>query len=85
MASPTVLLTPALLHSLRTHASLPKHTWYFIAGVTLSMLNRPDEVGNVLRYAIDGLGERDEQLRVVRRMREALVKSAAIGGLPKVG
>ncbi|KAI9776945.1 MAG: hypothetical protein M1839_009187 [Geoglossum umbratile] len=83
MPPPAALLTPALMHSLRTHASLPKHTWYFIAGVTLSMLNRPDEVGNAFRCAVDGLEDHDEQLRVVRRMREALVKSAAVGGLPK--
>ncbi|KAI9771879.1 MAG: hypothetical protein M1840_001649 [Geoglossum simile] len=47
------------------------------------MLNRPGEIGSLLRYAVDGLGEHGEQLKVARRMREALVKSAAVGGLPK--
>ena len=84
-------VTPALLSSIRGHPQLPHHSWYFIAGVTLSVLNRPDEIANVFRHAletgpgrIDGKPEHDEQLQMARKMREALVKAAPIGGLPKV-
>jgi hypothetical protein len=85
------IITPALLSSIRGHPQLPHHSWYFITGVTLSILNRPDEIANVFRHAMEtGPGgvskkpEHDEQLRIARKMREALVKAAAIGGLPKV-
>lgn len=86
------LATPAFLSSIRAHPMLPAHTWYFIAGVTLSVLNRPEEIGKVFTYAIekgprpdeDAKPSHDEQLKIVRKMREALVKAAPIGGLPKV-
>ena len=85
------IVTPALLSSIRGQPHLPHHSWYFIAGVTLSVLNRPDEIANVFKCAIEtGAGkatvrpEHDEQLQIARKMREALVKAAPIGGLPKV-
>jgi hypothetical protein len=85
------IITPSLIQGIRTQSKLPHHTWYFIAGVTLSILNRPDEIPTVFRYAIDhGPGKEDtkpgieEQLNIARKMREALVKAAPIGGLPKV-
>ena len=84
-------VTPALLSSIRGHPQLPHHSWYFIAGVTLSVLNRPDEIANVFKHALEtGSGrtdtkpEYDEQLQMARKLREALVKAAPIGGLPKV-
>lgn len=103
------IVTPALLAAIRAHPNLPGHTWYFITATTLSVLNRPDEIGKVYRHAIGDstafagvsgsdiaptppAGENggaalpgpEEQLTISRRMREALVKSTAIGGLPKV-
>lgn len=85
------ILSPALLSFLRGHPSLPVHSWYFIAGVTLSVINRPDEIPIVFQHALEKGGgkegtkpEHAEQLAIARKMREGLVKSAAIGGLPKV-
>ena len=89
------IITPALLSSLRSHPDLPSHAWYFIAGVTLSVLNRPDEIPHVFKYALEkgaGRGDADgnagtqheEQLKIARKMREALIKAGPIGGLPKV-
>lgn len=86
------LLTPAILSSLRSTPRLPHHTWYYITGATLSALNRPEEIPSVLSYALkNGVGPEDEtppaekeQLKIARRMREGLVKSAAVIGLPKV-
>ncbi|KAL8850720.1 MAG: hypothetical protein Q9221_004368 [Calogaya cf. arnoldii] len=73
-----------LLGAIRQTPHLPPHSWYFISSVTLSVLNRPEEVPHVFQYALekDG-GSTQKQLDIARRMREALVKSAAIGGLPK--
>lgn len=93
MAPPALprILSPALLGFLRCHPSLPAHSWYLIAGVTLSVINRPDEIPIVFQYALEKGGgnegkrpEQAEQLAIARKMREGLVKSAAIGGLPKV-
>ncbi|KAE9988957.1 hypothetical protein EG327_003171 [Venturia inaequalis] len=90
------IITPALLKKIRGHPRLPRDCWYIVSSVTLSCLNRPDEIPKVLRGALGedgdgcGVGERadrgmghDEQLRIARRMREGLVKSSAICGLPK--
>ena len=97
-ALPTVC-TPSLLRSLRRHPGLPRDAWYLVAGVTLSGLNRPDELGQVFAHALEhGPGgprsastERGrtgppppaEQLRIARKFREALVRTVAIQGLPK--
>ena len=85
------LLTPSLLASIRNQPHLPSHAWYFVTGVTLSALNRPDDIADVVKYAlekgpgrIDSTPAYDEQLIIARKMREALLKAAAIGGLPKV-
>lgn len=85
------IVTPALLSSIRKHPNLPHHTWYFLTATTLSLLNRPDEIPTVYNHAIDcGAGAEDskpdvdEQMKISRRMREALVKAGAIGGMPKV-
>lgn len=42
------LISPPFLASLRATPCLPRHTWYFVATVTLCVINRPDEIGNVL-------------------------------------
>ncbi|KAI9833508.1 MAG: hypothetical protein M1819_003667 [Sarea resinae] len=85
------VITPALLSCIRAHPQLPKHSWYFITGVTLSVINRPDEIPKVFKDVMDhGIGasdskpEHEEQLRIARRLREALLKSAPIAGLPRV-
>jgi len=59
--------------------------------VTLSVINRPDEIPIIFQHALVKGGGREgtkldlaEQLMIARKMREGLVKSAAIGGLPKV-
>lgn len=88
------IATPSLLASIRARPSLPPNVWYFVAGVTFSILNRPDEIPRVFHFAIDkdtncnssdsGNEEKHEQrLLVARRLREALIKTAPIGGLPK--
>ncbi|KAL8774691.1 MAG: hypothetical protein Q9209_000630 [Squamulea sp. 1 TL-2023] len=73
-----------MVSSIRLTPHLPPQSWYLIAGVTLSTLNKPDEIPHVFQDAIerDG-GSQQTQLDIARRMREALVKAAAIGGLPK--
>ncbi|KIL90548.1 hypothetical protein FAVG1_06281 [Fusarium avenaceum] len=87
----TPILTPALLTIIRNQPNLPRNSWYFITATTLSAINRPDEVPNVLKNAIEerletaneGVTGRDEQLRIARRLREALVKASAVAGMPK--
>ena len=83
------IITPSILRSLKANQHLPSQTWYFVSGVALSILNRPDEVSKVFQYAVAAASstsalKHEEELQVARRMREALVKASAIGGLPKV-
>ncbi|KAL8828675.1 MAG: hypothetical protein Q9191_002449 [Dirinaria sp. TL-2023a] len=84
------IVSPSLLSYLRGHPQLPPHTWYFIAGVTLSAINRSDEIPLVFEHALEKGGgkeeripQHDEQLVIARKMREGLVKAAVISGLPK--
>ncbi|EHA57207.1 hypothetical protein MCOR02_004179 [Pyricularia oryzae] len=85
------VITPALLASIRKQPHLPRNTWYFVAATTLAVLNRPDEIPTVYKHVLthgvdhgtEGAPSPEEQLTISRRMREALVKTAAIGGLPK--
>ncbi|KAK4227059.1 hypothetical protein QBC38DRAFT_205613 [Podospora fimiseda] len=84
MTSLPAIITPTLLSSLRSHPNLPAHTWYCIAATTLSQLNRPDEIPKVYQFALQNAPpDREEKLRISRRIREALVKAAAVGGVPK--
>ncbi len=89
MTALPAIITPALLASLRSHPNLPKHTWYFVAATTLSQLNRPDEIPKVYQHALchspgESPPSHHEKLQVSRRMREALIKAAAVGGVPRV-
>ncbi|KAB5575999.1 AhpD-like protein [Coniochaeta sp. 2T2.1] len=90
MRSLPAIITPSLISSLRRYPYLPRHTWYFIAATTLSILNRPDEIQKVYKHALDNGGDyfdvtpsEDEQRRISRRMREALIKASAVGGVPR--
>lgn len=85
------VFTPALLSTLRNHPALPAHSWYIIAASALTVLNRPDEIQNIYSFAIERGGHGaevkpgpEEQLSVTRRIREALIKTSAVGGVPKV-
>ena len=88
---PPTLLGKELLKSICEHQELPLDSWYIIAATTLTILNLPEEVPEVYEYAINhGMIVQTsrlndvEQLHVVRRMREALIKASAVGGVPKV-
>ena len=59
--------------------------------MALNALNLSNEIPTVFTHAIDTGGGsldinpgHDEKLEIARKMREALVKAAAICGLPKV-
>ncbi len=87
---PTIL-TSDLINSIREHPILAPHTWYIIAATILTVLNRPAEVSRIYEHAITfGSGstvsgtEHEEQLTILRRMREALIKTSAVVGVPKV-
>lgn len=91
MRLPPSLLTTEVMHALRTKSNLPANTWYYVAGSTLSTLNRPDEAARVLEHVLNhGPGSEsarpsvETQLMMARKMREAMVKLTAITGLPKV-
>lgn len=89
------LTTVELLDALRKQPHLPDDVWYLVIATTLCILNRPEEIQTVYRHAVgpghgaaglqNGAALTDlEHLRIVRRLREALLKTSAIGGMPKV-
>ena len=85
------ILTPELLKSIREHPDLPPNSWYIIAAATLTILNRPDEIPKAYEHALDfrrsktaSKADHEHQLKILRRMREALIKTSAVGGVPKV-
>lgn len=91
-----MIITTDLLGSLRNEPSLPDDTWYIVTATALCILNRPEEIPAVYEHAVGkGHGSQglsngtepvtdQEQLRIARRLREALLKASAIGGMPKV-
>lgn len=91
----SAIIAPELLDTLRSQADLPDDVWYLVAVTALCVLNRPEEIPAVYMHAVgkghgshgrqNGAGvSEQEQLRIARRIREALLKTSAIGGLPKV-
>jgi len=71
------------LVELQNTRGIPSDTWYIIAAATLCGLNRPDDLVLVFKHAIEGVEDSQEQMRVARRIREVLIKSAGICGLPR--
>ena len=71
------IATPVFLASLRAIPHLPAHSWYYLASVTLALLNRPAEIPGI--YTLAAAAAPGD---VLNRTREALLKAAAIGGLP---
>lgn len=90
--NPTAL-TPRLLDTLRSQPGMPSDMWYAVVATTLCVLNRPEEIQAVYKHAVaadpgagtaGAVADHARQLRIARRLREALLKTSAIGGLPKV-
>lgn len=89
---PPAIVTPTLLEAIRSQPHLPSHSWYIVSGVTLSALNRPEEISKVFEYALEqdvlpldkGVPTHTAQLEIVRKLREGLLKSSAVVGIPKV-
>ena len=89
----TPILTPRLMDLLCEDSKLPPHSWYIIAAATLTILNRPDEIPRIYERAYTFASSvttpmpdpvQDLQLTILQRMREALIKTSAVGGVPKV-
>ncbi|ETS80040.1 hypothetical protein PFICI_07569 [Pestalotiopsis fici W106-1] len=86
----SAVMTPAILSALRNHPVLPQHSWYIVAASALTILNRPDEIAKVYSFALEHGSHgaevkpsHEDKLAISRRIREALIKTSAVGGLPK--
>lgn len=86
------IVSTELLNSLENHP-LPtiRNTWYFIAAATATVLNRPDEVVKIYRHIVSSNNDgglvtlsKDEHLKILRRIREAILKTIVVAGAPKV-
>lgn len=78
------LLTPT---GIKTLSSLPllKSNWYYLAAATFSVCNAPNEVPVIFEHVMNSIPANDTKARFdsAQKIREALLKSAALGGLPK--
>lgn len=83
MAPTSNFITPAILNRIKSCPGLPDDCWYLISGAALCALNRPETVPELLQHILSGDAKEDQ--RVIRRLREALIKVAPIAGIPKVG
>lgn len=94
-ALPDPVITAELLDILCSQPYLPGDIWYLVVATTLCVLNRPEEIRTVYKHAVgpghgtvaspDGTPLTDDDARrIARRLREALLKTSAIGGMPKV-
>jgi alkylhydroperoxidase/carboxymuconolactone decarboxylase family protein YurZ len=75
------ILTPARLAQLAA-TPLLENSWYYVAAATFSVCNEPEEVPRIFEYMMSRTNPSD-QMAMSRNMREALLKGAALGGLPK--
>lgn len=76
------ILTPSRLNTLASF-NLLSNNWYYLAAATFSVCNFPDEVPVIFEYMISKTSGEKEQYKVAQEIREAILKSAALGGLPK--
>ncbi|KAF5100048.1 hypothetical protein D0Z03_000883 [Geotrichum reessii] len=85
----SAILTPARLQTLAKFPHL-QNTWHFIAAAALSVCNEPNEIPGLYEHVINSLVSSSvpetpnaERLRVSKQFREAILKSAALVGLPR--
>ncbi|ODV91550.1 hypothetical protein CANCADRAFT_16741, partial [Tortispora caseinolytica NRRL Y-17796] len=62
-----------------------RKTWYLVAAAALSVSNRPEDVPILFKYALEHEAGSDQaaQKEIADRLREAILKSGALGGIPK--
>lgn len=58
--------------------------WHIAATVAFSSLNRPEAIPAILEFVLRDFTEKEDRLRVVRALRDALLKSSFCQGFPKV-
>jgi len=61
-----------------------QNPWYLVAAVGFSASNRPEAVAQIFTHAIQDVQEHDERLKIARKIRDGLLKSAMISGFPRV-
>lgn len=80
----TSILIPSRLSILANTPHLADR-WFFIAAAAFSVCNVPEAVPVIYNYAIDNIKDKSPEAKfdISQKMRESLLKSAALGGLPK--
>lgn len=77
------IISQETLDMIKAHSGLPADCYYFIVAVTIVALNRNEELKTIFDDACNGKPQQ-EQYRIVKRIREALIKSAPVIGLPRI-
>lgn len=76
------ILTASRLAKLAQYPLL-ESSWYYVAAATLSVCNRPDEIPVLYKYVLEQNHDEKRQAVITSQIREALLKGAALAGLPK--
>lgn len=63
---------------------VPQFPWYCYAAVVFQVHDKMDFVGQTWRYVLEHTKVEEDQLRIARQMREALLKASVLVGFPKV-
>jgi hypothetical protein len=58
--------------------------WYCYVAIVFQVHDEMDLVGQTWRSVLTHIEDEDDQLRVARQMREALLKASVLVGFPKV-
>lgn len=82
LVTPMPVLTPSRLQTLSSQPLL-KNYWHFLSAAVLGACNLPDEVPVLYKYAMDHSGPKDHAM-ITAKMRESIMKSTALIGLPRV-
>ena len=94
LASLRALFLSNLDSASTSSSSSNQHLWAIVAAVSFSAANVADAVPLVFQFALDGLvrGQqqpdsdeaRSEQLALARKIREAVLQSGLLSGMPRV-
>jgi hypothetical protein len=67
------------------HISEPDSSvWIVYAAVIIETVSSPKNITDLWKYVVGEERDEDKQLKIVRRIREGLLKTSPLAGFPKV-
>jgi len=63
---------------------VPEFPWYGYAAVVFQVHDKMELIGQTWRFVLEHTKDEEDQLRIARQIREALLKASVLVGFPKV-